>query len=268
MPRVGSSRMSTLGRAASQRASTTFCWLPPESLPTSWSREGVRTLSRSTYSAPMRRSARRCTIRKRVSRRRMARVAFSRTLRMSTRPSRLRSSGAKPMPCAMAALGECRSSSWPSTRTAPGGLGQLAEDDLGQLGATGAHEPGEAHDLAGMDLERDAPVPVADGCRGPRSTTRSVADGRRWKTSPRSRPTMLRTISSSVRPAASRDRHEAPVAQDGHAVGQPQDLVQAVAHVDDGHALRAQPPHEREEALDLLVGQRGGRLVEGQDAHP
>ena len=31
MPRVGSSRISRRGSVASQRASSTFCWLPPES---------------------------------------------------------------------------------------------------------------------------------------------------------------------------------------------------------------------------------------------
>ena len=33
MPRVGSSRISTLGSVASERAITTFCWLPPDSEP-------------------------------------------------------------------------------------------------------------------------------------------------------------------------------------------------------------------------------------------
>ncbi len=34
MPRVGSSRMSSSGAVASQRARSTFCWLPPDRLPT------------------------------------------------------------------------------------------------------------------------------------------------------------------------------------------------------------------------------------------
>ncbi len=33
MPRVGSSRISSRGSVASQRASSTFCWLPPDSRP-------------------------------------------------------------------------------------------------------------------------------------------------------------------------------------------------------------------------------------------
>src|SRR5690606_6180250 len=35
IPRVGSSRMMSCGEVASQRASSTFCWLPPERLRTS-----------------------------------------------------------------------------------------------------------------------------------------------------------------------------------------------------------------------------------------
>ena len=41
-PCVGSSRISTRGFVASQRASATFCWLPPESVPTGASIDGVR----------------------------------------------------------------------------------------------------------------------------------------------------------------------------------------------------------------------------------
>ncbi|KUM26476.1 hypothetical protein AU467_21300 [Mesorhizobium loti] len=33
MPRVGSSRIITFGFIASHLARTTFCWLPPESVP-------------------------------------------------------------------------------------------------------------------------------------------------------------------------------------------------------------------------------------------
>jgi hypothetical protein len=40
--------MSSFGLRANQRASTVFCWLPPDSLRISCSIEGVRTLSRRT----------------------------------------------------------------------------------------------------------------------------------------------------------------------------------------------------------------------------
>ena len=43
MPRVGSSISTTRGAMLSQRASTTFCWLPPERNCTSWSRPRAET---------------------------------------------------------------------------------------------------------------------------------------------------------------------------------------------------------------------------------
>ncbi len=45
MPRVGSSRIRKRGFIASQRASTTFCWLPPERSPTAFSASDVRMSS-------------------------------------------------------------------------------------------------------------------------------------------------------------------------------------------------------------------------------
>ena len=52
MPRVGSSRISMRGSVASQRASSAFCWLPPES-----SRIGMSMLAARMPSAAMKRSA-------------------------------------------------------------------------------------------------------------------------------------------------------------------------------------------------------------------
>ena len=81
--------------------------------------------------------------------------AFSRTLRMGTRPSRLRSSGVNPIPRAIASAGLRMSTTLPSISTVPPRPWQLAEDDLGELGAPCADEPGEADDLAAADLEVD-----------------------------------------------------------------------------------------------------------------
>src|SRR5262249_11111708 len=47
-PCVGSSRTSTDGRVASQRESATFCWLPPDSVPTGANVAGVLIPSRRT----------------------------------------------------------------------------------------------------------------------------------------------------------------------------------------------------------------------------
>ncbi len=50
-PRVGSSRISTLGPRSSQRPITTFCWLPPLSRPTGVSTDGVLIASSRTVSS-------------------------------------------------------------------------------------------------------------------------------------------------------------------------------------------------------------------------
>ncbi|MOA35873.1 hypothetical protein D3C78_1573610 [compost metagenome] len=49
MPLVGSSRMMTLGWVASHLPITTFCWLPPESVPTGTERAAARRSSREAY---------------------------------------------------------------------------------------------------------------------------------------------------------------------------------------------------------------------------
>ena len=45
MPTVGSSKMNTSGLQHRNLAMTTFCWLPPDRLPTSCSTEGVLTFT-------------------------------------------------------------------------------------------------------------------------------------------------------------------------------------------------------------------------------
>lgn len=57
IPRVGSSRMSTVGSALSHLASMVFCWLPPDSRSTGVSSEGVRMLSRRRNRSATARSA-------------------------------------------------------------------------------------------------------------------------------------------------------------------------------------------------------------------
>ena len=58
----------------------------------------------------------------------------------------------------------------------------------------------------------------------------------------------------------------APVLEDGDAVGDGEDLAQPVRDVEDGDALLAQPAHQRQQRLGLVVGQRGGGLVHHDDA--
>ncbi len=56
------------------------------------------------------------------------------------------------------------------------------------------------------------------------------------------------------------------VAQHGHAVGDLEDLVHAVADVDDADPLRAQRAHDVEETAYVGLGQRRGRLVHDERA--
>ena len=158
------------------------------------------------------------------------------------------------MPSEMALLGWPIWTSWPSMRTCSGVHGQLAEDDLGQLAAAGADEPREADDLAGLDVERDALVPVTldvpdldhDAVR--RGAV-AVEDLAQVAADHVADDLVLGQRRSLL------DHDQLAVAQDGHAVGDAHDLVESMADVDDGHALGAEPAHECEELFDLLVGQ-------------
>ncbi len=119
MPRVGSSRITTFGFMHSQRASMTFCWLPPESSFMGWS--GLDALmpslrmNRSTISS----CAFSETSPTRERRGRAAATMFSLTERSGMIPSDFRSSGRNAMPALMAEAGEFRFTSLPSTRTVP-----------------------------------------------------------------------------------------------------------------------------------------------------
>ena len=58
----------------------------------------------------------------------------------------------------------------------------------------------------------------------------------------------------------------AAVAQHRDPLGDLDHLIQPVADEDDGDALRLQPADRREQEVDLVPGQRRGRLVHEQDA--
>ena len=58
---------------------------------------------------------------------------------------------------------------------------------------------------------------------------------------------------------------ELAVAQNGHAVADGVQLVEAVADVDDAHPLRLQATYHVVEDGDLVLGERAGRLVQDYD---
>ena len=57
----------------------------------------------------------------------------------------------------------------------------------------------------------------------------------------------------------------APIAQNGHPVGDDEHLFQPVADVEDPHSLTPQFPHEGKELLHLMGGQRGRGFVHDED---
>src|SRR6266511_3343359 len=119
MPRVGSSTIRSDGFRPSHFASTTFCWLPPDSDMTVFERLPYLSCSRSAQSrANLRSLALRMKPRRR--RRLSDASAMLRAIDISiTSPCWRRSSGTKPMPAAIAAVGDARRSRRPPTVTVP-----------------------------------------------------------------------------------------------------------------------------------------------------
>ena len=60
-------------------------------------------------------------------------------------------------------------------------------------------------------------------------------------------------------------RQAASVAKDGHPVGDAQHFVQPMGHVDHANIIGAQATQRLEQALDVSLGKRCGRLVENDN---
>src|SRR6185437_6732937 len=149
---------------------------------------------------------------------------------------------------------------------------QGAKDDLGDLGAAGANQAGDADDLAGIDRERHvldhgphgdvfhrqhlfaplAPalgVAILVGIMGLRDV---AADHVAHQLFPRH-------VSGPGRD------HQLAVPQHGDAVGNLQTLLERVRDVDDGNAAGAQVADQVEEVDDLFRRQARRRLIEDDD---
>ena len=90
IPRVGSSRMISSGAVASQRASSTFCWLPPERVPTRALGSAGRTPRARMYSVTTASYSARRSLRCQPRRAWMPSAMFSPTVRSATMPSACR----------------------------------------------------------------------------------------------------------------------------------------------------------------------------------
>ena len=119
MPRVGSSRMRIFGSVHRQRASSTFCWLPPESSPTGWSGLDALMFRRSMKVSTSLSAAARDTTPRFDSRGSAAATMFSRIESPGKMPSALRSSGRNARPSGTASAGERSFTRRSSTSTVP-----------------------------------------------------------------------------------------------------------------------------------------------------
>ena len=139
------------------------------------------------------------------------------------------------------------------------------EEDPGDLGAAGAHEPGEPEDLAGTHGEPDIAEDAHPGQAA--HLEQDVADRVLHLGEQRHRPADHVADEVGRGQRVRRRRHDVPaVAEHGRPIAQREDLVEPVADEQDRHVAVAEPAHDREEPLDLVGRQRRGRLVE--DQHP
>ena len=151
-----------------------------------------------------------------------------------------------------------------------GGVG--AEEQAGQLGAAGAQEPGDADDLALVELQ-------VRGLEGAAATEADGGEQRRTALGGGARGVAVELVEHGE-VAADHQLHELElggrgdhalldepaVAQHRHAVGDGVDLVEEVGDEDDGDAVGAQPTHHLEELLHLVGVEARGGLVEDEHA--
>ena len=264
MPRVGSSMISTFGSVASHLPSTTFCWLPPESVPTGASRSPAfrrRRLPQSAASVDsLFAEMRPCFI----SRPSTVSDALRAMLNSSASPCARRSSGTSARPARTAAAGLPDASGLPAIFTSPASTRIDAEDRPRDFAAPRADESRQRDDLARVDIERY----VLEHAIARESTHRQAH-------------LAARDLGLRIERVEIAADHLAHDRVDGHVGGERVEHLHAIAH--DGHALRqrkhfvepvrdeenrdvafAQRPHDRKEALDFGQRKRGRRFVHDQ----
>ena len=242
MPRVGSSRMMSSGAVASQRASSTFCWLPPERLRGEQVRvggphvEGLHVLGDDGVLLGCGGSCR-----SQPRRAWMPSTMFSATVRSPMMPSARRSSDEND-DALVDRVRAARSSATalPLTSIVPGvgAVGAVEQPD--ELGAPGAEQAGDADDLALVDVEVGGleHAAASDAGRAQHGRARAV-DGRARPcdemaaSSSSSRPIILVTSVSAGEVAGEVLADELAVAQHRDAVGDLVDLVEEVADEED-----------------------------------
>ena len=153
---------------------------------------------------------------------------------------------------------------------------RAAEQAHREFGAPGAHQSGDADDLAAPDLEVDVLDDLPVGMQ--RMVHRPVldlqhgfADLRLALRKPMLEVAIDHAADDAVllhRAALAIQRVDgAAVAQHRDAVGDPRHLVELVRDQDRGHALRAELEREIEQRRAVALVEAGGRLVQDQQAH-
>ena len=184
---------------------TTFCWLPPEKLRTSWSIDGVLMRSSSTSPVAALRSASRSRMPWLEIFLRSVMVMFSAQDMPSSRPCPLRSSVIRQSPCRTASLGEAISTRTPSTKISPAIFGSapkmaraVSVRPLPTRPATPTISPFPTRsETSGVFALRRRP--------STRSASPETTTSPRNASSPSMlRPTIMCTISGIVRPASGR----------------------------------------------------------------
>ena len=190
--------MRMAGSVASHLARRTFCWLPPERSPTARRAEGVAILSSRT-----KRSASATAFGSDIEReaRNLVQHGDGDVVRASpsarNRPPSLRSSGTMPMPAVDRVPGPAEAHRPAVDADRAAGRGARPEDRFAGLRAPGAHQSGEADDLARPDREARLPnegfrLEGVDLEQDSARASASSAAREKWT----SRPT-IRRISSS-----------------------------------------------------------------------
>ena len=274
MPRVGSSRISTRGCVASQRAMIAFCWLPPESWPIGVSMLAVLMPSAATsFSAICRCSADLEELREAHARlqrqrdvlahrevgddaavlavfgaeaeaesQRVRGIVELRRLAVDAGSRRRRARRAR----TAAARARCGRSL--TSRRARALRRRLSSRSMG------------------LSWPRRGDVRAPRARAAPRRRRRHARVAAVLVAAASSRPTMAATspCASSLRAGVFAD--ELAVAQHGHAIADLVDLVEEMRDEQDRDALVAQPADEREQRLHFVGIEARGGLVEDQHA--
>ena len=208
-------------------------------------------------------SSRRTSAVRRANTQRMTSSALSSTDWFRASPWALRSSVISAMPGLHGLAGAVMCTGSPSSQQLAARERVDAEERLDELGAAAALQAGDPHDLAGSQFQVDAvDVAVAGTAQfearlaerrcPPRPPGKYVGDGAADHAAHQ-----FVGVELGGRAA----RHECAVLQHGDGVAEVEDLLEPVRDVEDRDAARLQPAHDRVEQLDLVVGERGGRLV-------